>query len=65
LVQHLLGQLLGSGEVASHWTDEFLSQLTTAWSDLRPGDYVCGTSMCLSSLLAAGRHTDLLDVQAF
>ena len=65
LVHHRWGQLLGSCEVASHWADEFLSQLTTVWSDLRPGDYVRGTSMCLSSFLAVGHHTDLLDVLAF
>lgn len=64
LVQDRWGELCGSGEVASHWADEFLPQLRTAWSDPRPGNYVHETSMCLSSLLAAGRHQDLLDVLA-
>ncbi len=62
LVQDRWGELCGSGEVASHWADEFLPLLRTAWSDPRPGSYVRETSMCLSSLLAAGRHKDLLDV---
>jgi len=64
LVQDRWGELCGWGEVASHWANEFLSQLRTAWSDPRPGNYVRGASMCLSSLLAAGRHKDLLDVLA-
>jgi hypothetical protein len=64
LVQGRWGELCGSGEVASHWADEFLPLLRTAWSDPRPSSYVRETSMCLSSLLAAGRHKDLLDVLA-
>ena len=58
------GELCGSREVASYWADRFLGLLRTAWSDLRPGNYVRGTSVCLSSLLAAGRHQELLDVLA-
>ena len=38
--------------------------LRTAWSDPRPGNYVRGTSVCLSSLLAARRHQELLEVLA-
>jgi hypothetical protein len=64
LVQDRWGELCSSGEVASQWADEFLSQLRTAWADPRPGNYVRGTSICLSCLLAAGRHKDLLDVLA-
>jgi len=64
LVQDRWGELCGSGEVASRWADEFLPQLRAAWSDPRPGNYVRGASMCLSSLLAAGRHKDLLDILA-
>jgi hypothetical protein len=58
------GELCGSREVASCWTDRFLGLLRTAWSDPRPGNYVRGTSVCLSSLLAARRHQDLLEVLA-
>ena len=29
-----------------------------------PANYVCGTSVCLSSLLAAGRHQELLELPA-
>jgi hypothetical protein len=58
------GELCGSREVASCWADRFLGLLRTAWSDPRPGNYVRGTSVCLSSLLAAGRHQELLEVLA-
>jgi hypothetical protein len=58
------GELCGSREVASHWADWFLGLLRTAWSDPRPGNCVRGTSVCLSSLLASGRHEELLEVLA-
>jgi hypothetical protein len=58
------GELSDSPEVASEWADRFLSLLRLAWSGPRPGGYVRGTNICLSSLLAAGRHLELLDVLA-
>lgn len=58
------GELCGSLEIASRWADRFLSLLRLAWSDPRPGGYVRGTNICLSSLLAAGRHQELLEVLA-
>jgi hypothetical protein len=64
VVQDRWGELCGSREVASDWADRFLDLLRTAWSDPRPGNYVRGTSVCLSSLLAAGRHQELLEVLA-
>jgi hypothetical protein len=64
LVGSRWGELCGSREVASCWADRFLGLLRTAWSDPRPGNYVRGTSVCLSSLLAAGRHQELLEVLA-
>jgi hypothetical protein len=64
LVEDRWGELCRSREVASYWADRLLSSLRTAWSDARPGNYVCGTSLCLSSLLAAGRHQELLEVLA-
>jgi hypothetical protein len=63
-VQERWGELCGSRETASFWADEFLGLLRAAWSDPRPGNYVRGTSLCLSSLVAAGRHQDLLEVLA-
>jgi hypothetical protein len=64
LVQDRWGELCSSREVASCWADRFLGLLWTAWSDPRPGNYVRGTSVCLSSLLAADRYQELLDVLA-
>ena len=64
LVQDRWGELCVSREVASHWADRFLGLLRSAWSDPRPGNYVRGTSVCLSSLLAACRNQELLDVLA-
>jgi hypothetical protein len=58
------GELCGSREVASSWADRLLGLLRNAWSDPRPGNYVRGSSVCLSSLLAAGRHRELLEVLA-
>ena len=64
LVGDRWGELCDSREVAASWADQFLGLLRTAWSDPRPGNYVRGSSVCLSSLLAAGRHQELLEVLA-
>ncbi|MEO8661962.1 MAG: hypothetical protein ABI693_26080 [Bryobacteraceae bacterium] len=62
MVEDRWGELCGSPEIATFWADQLLALLRTAWSDPRPGNYVRGTSVCLSSLVAAGRHKELLDV---
>ncbi len=64
VVQERWGELCRSGEVASRWADKLLGLLQTAWSDPRPGNYLRGTTVCLSSLVAAGRHRELLEVLA-
>lgn len=64
LVGDRWGELSGSPEIASGWADRFLSLLRLAWSDPRPGGYVRGTNICLSGLLAAGRHQELIEVLA-
>jgi hypothetical protein len=63
IVEDRWGELCRSPEVASHWADELLGLVRTAWSDPR-ANYVRGTSLCLSSLVAAGRHAELLEVLA-
>ncbi len=63
-VEEAWGDLCVSADVASHWADEILPLLRSAWSDSRPGNYVKGTDVCLASLLAAGRHEELLAVLA-
>jgi hypothetical protein len=64
VVQDHWGELCASPEVASHWADQFVDLIRMAWSDPRPGGYVNATSLCFSSLLAAGRHQDIWDLLA-
>ena len=64
LVEERWGELCASAEVASRWADEILPLLRRVWSEEQPGDFVSGTDLCLSSLLAAERYQELLDVLA-
>ena len=64
VVQDHWGELCASPAVASQWADQFVGLIRLAWSDARPGGYVRATSLCLSSLLAAGRHQDIWDLLA-
>ncbi|MCC6390060.1 MAG: hypothetical protein IT167_05630 [Bryobacterales bacterium] len=61
-IEEAWGELCASAEIASQWADQLLPLLQAAWSDPRPGNYVRGTDICLASLLAAGRHAELLAV---
>jgi hypothetical protein len=63
MVQDRWGELCGSREVAASWADELLASLRAAWSDTR-WNYVRGTCLCLSSVVAAGRGRELLEVLA-
>ena len=57
------GELCGLPDVASRWADELLPLLRMAWSpDPERRGYFKGTSHCLSALLAAGRHEELLQL---
>ncbi len=56
------GEICGSVEVAGQWADELVSTLRSCWSDPNPGRYFHGTTACLSCLLVAGRHQELLDL---
>ncbi|ODT71176.1 hypothetical protein ABS71_08165 [bacterium SCN 62-11] len=63
-IEHLgdcWGIACGSPEVASKWADFFLGG-TRAFLSSRQGGYFQGTTNCLSSLLAAGRHQELLEL---
>ncbi len=53
------GELCASPETASEWADRLVGMVREAWADR---GYLRGTSACLSCLLAAGRHEDLLDL---
>jgi hypothetical protein len=63
-VQEQWGELCGAADLASSWADRILPGLRAAWMDWRPGAYVKGTDLCLSSLLGGGRYQELLDVLA-
>ncbi|MBI4409076.1 MAG: hypothetical protein HY561_05180 [Gemmatimonadetes bacterium] len=56
------GALCATRARASGWANRLLPTLRTAWADRRPGGYFPGTPLCLSSLLAAGRCQELLDI---
>ena len=55
------GELCVEPALASHWADEFLPVVENVWSATSPGHgFFKGTSACLASLYAAGRHQELL-----
>ena len=57
------GALCASPEVASRWADELIGICKRAWSpDPALRGFFTGTMPCLSALLAAGRHEDLLEL---
>ena len=55
------GELCRTPERASRAADDFLPALRLSWSQEHRG-YYRGTTSCLSCLLAAGRHQELLDL---
>jgi hypothetical protein len=56
------GELCSTKELASIWADNLIEPLRATWRDRRTGSYFQGTPVCLSSLLAAGRYQELLDL---
>jgi tetratricopeptide (TPR) repeat protein len=55
------GELCASKEIASRWADELLGTSKMAWSpDPNLRGFFNGTTNCLSALLAAERHDELL-----
>lgn len=55
------GELCVTPELASHWADEFMPVVESVWSQKASGHgFFKGTSACLASLYAAGRHQELL-----
>ena len=57
------GELCAAPEVASAWADRLQHIVELSWSpDQRLRGHFHGTTACLSSLLAAGRHRDLLEL---
>jgi hypothetical protein len=56
------GELCGPVEVAGRWADELMPTLRACWSDPNPRNYFHGATACLSCLLLADRHQELLEL---
>jgi hypothetical protein len=56
------GELCVTRELASIWADNLVDLLRANWSEHKSGSYFQGTPVCLSSLLAAGRYQELMDL---
>ncbi|MCY7305500.1 MAG: hypothetical protein LH632_05010 [Rhodoferax sp.] len=55
------GVLCAGPELAAQWADDFLPGVQAVWSpSAAGGSYFQGSTACLASLLAAGRHQELL-----
>ena len=57
------GDVCKTPTIASQWADELLPIVRSTWEAARQGtsSYFSGTAACLSCLLTAGRHQELLD----
>ena len=59
------GELCATTQIASDWADQFLPLVELVWSPRATGHGYCkATTACLASLLAAGRHEELLSLLA-
>jgi hypothetical protein len=56
------GELCANKELATAWADNLIEPLRQSWAKPGGGSYFHGTSACLSSLLAAERHQELLEL---
>jgi len=58
------GELCATKELASEWADRLVAGLREDWEsrERSPGRYFQGTPACLSSLVAAGRYQELLEL---
>lgn len=58
------GDVCGLPQIASKWADDLLPFVRSTWEETKQGtfSYFRGTDSCLSCLLAAGRHRELLDL---
>ena len=55
------GELCATPERASRWADDFIDMVRMSWSpNPELHGYYKGTAACLSALLKAGRHTDIM-----
>ncbi|CAN5123333.1 hypothetical protein BH11CYA1_BH11CYA1_16280 [soil metagenome] len=59
------GELCASQKIASFWADELIGMVRMIWSEGSSNrGHFHGTSACLSSLYAAGRYDELLELLA-
>lgn len=56
------GELCASPELASLWAERFLPIVQQAWSSSDRGSYTLEITPCLSSLLSAGRHIEIIEL---
>lgn len=57
------GNLCGSPEIASQWADSFIFQVRQYWKeDRKAGGFYNGVTPCLSCLVAAERHQELVNL---
>jgi hypothetical protein len=56
------GELCANHELASVWADALIDGLRRSWEHRGAGHYFQGTAVCLSSLLAARRYQELLEL---
>jgi hypothetical protein len=56
------GELCVSKVLTTAWADNLIEPLRQSWANPRVGSYFQGTSACLSSLLAAERYQELLEL---
>ena len=56
------GELCANNELASAWADALIDDLRRSWTQGGPGHYFQGATVCLSSLLAARRYQELLEL---
>jgi hypothetical protein len=55
------GELCATPERASRWADDFIDLVRIAWGpNPKLHEYYKGTAACLSALLKAGRHTEII-----
>jgi len=59
-VEERWGEIAHFPELINDYADRLLAMVRRAWSNHTSFEYVLGTDICLSCLLEAGRHTELL-----
>jgi hypothetical protein len=56
------GEIAIYPELMNAYAEPLIPLIRHVWTDQKPGGYVRGTAICLSSLLEVGRYADLLEL---